>query len=135
MADDDFDDFDGFSDDDLDALPADALQHLEASAIRATQHQHQPDVEPESDYGLDHGDEVVNLDDAPGPAPQYDQPPQHYEYEYAYDDGYNQNGDTQPYDHEMDVEEQPRRSQADPNALLQRIKKVPCSCLRRYRPR
>jgi hypothetical protein len=124
MADDEFDDF---SDDDLDDLPANALQHLEASAIRATQHQ--PDADPESDYGLDDGDEVVNLDDASGPprastwvtdqAPQYTQP--QHNYDYSYDDNDNENDD---HDDHMDVEEPPRRSQADPNALLQRIKKV-----------
>ncbi|KAF1850566.1 uncharacterized protein K460DRAFT_372785 [Cucurbitaria berberidis CBS 394.84] len=85
MDDDDFD----FSDHDLDDLPANELQHLEASAVRATQQQTQ--AAPESDYGLDDGEEVVNLDD-------------------------------EPY---MDVEEPPsRRSQADANQLLQRIKKL-----------
>jgi hypothetical protein len=138
MADDDFDDF---SDDDLDDLPANALEHLEASAFQATQHQ-QGATEPESDYGLDDGDEVVNLDDASGPpraspwvtvthqAPQYTQP--QHDYDDAYDDGYGQTADEQTYDGQMDVEDEvqevepPRRSQADPNALLQRIKKVRC---------
>ncbi|KAF1838889.1 hypothetical protein BDW02DRAFT_487865 [Decorospora gaudefroyi] len=89
MADDAFD----FSDDDLDDLPTNALQHLEANAIRATQRQ--ATTAPESDYGLDDGDEVVNLDDAPT---QHNDP--------------------------MDVEDPPRRSQADPHQLLQRIKKL-----------
>lgn len=146
MADDDF----GFSDDDFDDLPANTLQHLEASAIRATQQpqqqqqQQQPqhDAAPESDYGLDDGEEVVNLDDASGPqraspwvaadAPQYTQPQQDYDYDYGYGHGYDQqpqhDADTgdQFYNEPMEVEEPPRRSQADPNQLLQRIKKVRC---------
>jgi len=116
MADDDFDDF---SDDDLDDLPADALQHLEASAIRATQHQ--PDTEPESDYGPDDGDEVVNLDDAHSPPPLYALDEEGYDSHI--DDNINDIIEHCHYD-QMEVEEQPRRSQADPNALLQRIKKV-----------
>lgn len=51
----------GFSDPDLDDLPAKTLQHLEATAIRATQ---PLPTAPESDYGIDAGDEVVNLDDS-----------------------------------------------------------------------
>lgn len=62
MDDDEFD----FSDTDLDDLPANTLQHLEATAIHATQHQGHAHPAPESDYGLDDGDEVVNLDDAAG---------------------------------------------------------------------
>ncbi|KAI4908774.1 hypothetical protein J4E90_008510 [Alternaria incomplexa] len=116
MADDDFDDF---SDDDLDDLPADALQHLEASAIRATQHQ--PDTEPESDYGPDDGDEVVNLDDAHSPPPLYALDEEGYDSHI--DDNINDIIEHCHYD-QMEVEEQPRRSQADPNALLQRIKKL-----------
>ena len=97
---DDDDDF-GFSDHDLDDLPAHALQHLEASAIRATQHP-TPAAPSESDYGLEDGDEVVNLDD-----------------ELYHDDEplYPASGHTHG-------EEQPRRSQADPGQLLQRIQKV-----------
>lgn len=61
MDDNDDDDF-GFDDDDLDLLPAHALHHLEESAWKATQHG-PPVGGPESDYGLEDGDEVVNLDD------------------------------------------------------------------------
>lgn len=119
---DDDDDF-GFSDSDLDDLPANTLQHLEANAVRATQQQQQ--TGPESDYGLDDGDEVVNLDDDNAAAhhaysvaaPQYTQPQQ----EYAYDDSH---GQQQLYADQMEVEEQPYRSQADPGQLLSRIKKV-----------
>ncbi|KAJ4364502.1 hypothetical protein N0V83_009097 [Neocucurbitaria cava] len=91
---DDDEDFD-FSDSDLDDLPANALQHLEINALRATQHQTQQQTQaaPESDYGLDDGDEVVNLDD-------------------------------ELYHGQVGIEEQPRRSQADPSQLLQRIKKL-----------
>lgn len=118
----DEDDFD-FSDSDLDDLPANTLHNLEANAVRATQHQ--PPPAPESDYGLDHGDEVVNLDDDSGqahayavPAPQYTQDQQGYDYTHDGDDGPDQD--------QMEVEEQepPWRSQADPNQLLTRIKKV-----------
>ncbi|KAH4182512.1 hypothetical protein HBI26_214770 [Parastagonospora nodorum] len=120
---DDDDDF-GFSDSDLDDLPANTLQHLEANAVRATQHQQQ--AGPESDYGLDEGDEVVNLDDDNAAAhhaysvaaPEYTQPQQ---TDYAYDDS---NGQQQLYADQMEVEEQPYRSQADPGQLLSRIKKL-----------
>ncbi|RYO13815.1 hypothetical protein AA0111_g12148 [Alternaria arborescens] len=120
MADDDLDDF---SDDDFDDLPANALDDLEASAIRATQQPQQQQLlfDPEADsddYGLEDGDEVVNLDDASGP------PRASQDYDYAYDYDHNQNGDGQTYHGQMEVEEQPRPSQADPNALLQRIKKL-----------
>jgi hypothetical protein len=117
MAEDDFD----FSDTDLDDLPANTLQHLEASAIRATQHQAPP--APESDYGLDDGDEVVNLDDDDAvPTHAYSNAVPQYAQAQPADD-YTHNGDSLDQD-EMDVEEQPRRSQADPNTLLSRIKKV-----------
>ena len=117
----DEDDFD-FSDSDLDDLPANTLHHLEANAIRATQHQAPP--APESDYGLDDGDEVVNLDDDDArpahaysvAAPQYSQAQQGYDYNHDEDDGLDQD--------QMEVEEQPRRSQVDSNQLLLRIKKV-----------
>ncbi|KAF2821021.1 hypothetical protein CC86DRAFT_449002 [Ophiobolus disseminans] len=116
----DEDDFD-FSDSDLDDLPANTLQNLEASAIRATQHQ--PPPAPESDYGLDDGDEVVNLDDDAGPAhayavaaPQYTQPQQAFDYTHDADNELDQD--------QMEVEEPPRRSQADPTQLLSRIKKL-----------
>jgi hypothetical protein len=109
------DDFD-FSDPDLDDLPANTLQQIEANAIRATQH---PPTAPESDYGLDDADEVVNLDDGPprtlNAAPRYTQDQQDYSYAH---------GAEQLYPDDMDVEEQPRQSQADPGQLLARIKKV-----------
>jgi hypothetical protein len=121
----DEDDFD-FSDSDLDDLPANTLLDLEENAIRATQQP--PHPAPESDYGLDDGDEVVNLDDdnagqahayrvAP---PQFTQPPQGYDYA---NDGHNE-----LYAPQMEVEEQPHRSQADPDQLLSRIKKVCPDC-------
>jgi hypothetical protein len=121
---DDDDDF-GFSDSDLDDLPANTLQHLEANAVRATQHQQQ--AGPESDYGLEDGDEVVNLDDDnpaahhaySAAAPQYTQP----QPDHAYDDSHGQQ-QQQLYADQMEVEEQPYRSQADPGQLLSRIKKV-----------
>jgi hypothetical protein len=117
----DEDDFD-YSGSDLDDLPTNTLQHLEANAIRATQPPAPP--APESDYGLDEGDEVVNLDDDDAGAhhaysvvaPQYNQA----QPEYAYHD----NGHNEPYEDQMEVEEQPYRSQGDPGQLLTRIKKV-----------
>jgi hypothetical protein len=122
MADDEFD----FSDDDLDDLPTNTLLDLEASAIRATQHQ--PNAAPDSDYGLD---DVINLDDAPGPqhvspwnAPQHTQPQQDYQDDYAQNYDHGQNEDDQLYNDQMEVEGPPPKSQADPNQLLQRIKKV-----------
>lgn len=121
---DDDDDFD-FSDRDLDDLPANTLQQLETTAIRATQHREAP--APESDYGLDDGDEVINLDDAarpPQPSPWVNAPPQHHQH-YQQDDHQTTNvHDNGYYSDAMEVEEQPRRSQADPNQLLLRIKKV-----------
>ncbi|RMZ71945.1 hypothetical protein GMOD_00009305 [Pyrenophora seminiperda CCB06] len=102
MSDDEFD----FSDDDLDDLPANTLDYLEANAFRATQHQANRTHDSQSDYGLDDGDQVVNLDDAD--APQYTTQQQEEE-----------NGE-----HGMRGEEAPQRSQADPNQLLERIKKL-----------
>jgi hypothetical protein len=121
----DEDDFD-FSDSDLDDLPANTLLHLEENAIRATQQPPRP--APESDYGLDDGDEVVNLDDDDAgqahayrvAAPQYTQPPEAYDYHASDHDA--------PYAPQMDVDEPPYRSQADPSQLLSRIKKVRCDC-------
>ncbi|KAF2713208.1 hypothetical protein K504DRAFT_498024 [Pleomassaria siparia CBS 279.74] len=124
------DDFD-FSDDDLDDLPANALQQLETTAIRATQHQERQ--HPESDYGLDEGDEgdqVINLDDAAGApqaspwmnvASQYQ--PNH---NHQLNPHYNAIGDGNSfYNGTIEAEEQqPRRSQADSNQLLLRIKKL-----------
>lgn len=126
------DDFE-FSDDDLDDLPANTLQQLETTAIHATQHDEAPAAE--SDYGLDDGDEVINLDDAAPPpqaspwvnvSQQQQQQQQHRQPQESYphanvDDNDNDNG---YYNDAMEVEEQPHRSQADPNQLLLRIKKV-----------
>jgi len=117
MADDDDDEFD-FSDDDFDDLPANTLDHLEASAFRATQHQANKNEsirDAESDYGLDEGDQVVNLDHGP----RYTQPqPQQ---DYAYHDGAYHDDE-----YGMQVDEQPLRPSqaADTNQLLERIKKV-----------
>jgi hypothetical protein len=130
----DEDDFD-FSDPDLDDLPANTLHHLEANALRATQQQQQqqPHAAPESDYGLDDGDEVINLDDDDDAGathayhaaePQYTQAAQQG-YDYPY------NGHNELYPDQMQVEEQqPYRSQADPAQLLSRIKKVGCSLVK-----
>lgn len=113
MDDDEFD----FSDHDLDDLPANTLQQLETTAICATQHHRNDSAAHGSDYGLDDGDEVVNLDDeadAPGFAPAQ----QNYGYNPTNTDGNALYGDA------MEVEEPPRQSQADVSKLLQRIKKV-----------
>ena len=116
------DEFD-FSDDGLDDLPANTLQQLEAHAIQATQHP--------SDYGLeDDGDEVINLDEqtiVPQAATEswvsVAVPPQQ-DHGYSHDD-WNRYQDANGADDDaMEVEEQPRRSQADVNTLLMRIKKV-----------
>jgi len=115
MDDDDF----GFSDSDLDDLPANTLQHLEANAVRATQHQQQ--TGPESDYGLEDGDEVVNLDDDNAAAHAAYSVAAQPQQAYAYDDSH---GQQQLYADHMEVEEQPYRSQAEPGQLLSRIKKV-----------
>jgi len=119
------DDFD-FSDDDLDDLPANTLQQLETTAIRATQH-HEP-AAPESDYGLDDGDEVINLDDAARPpqaSPWVNVAPQYQQHltrtTYASRENTNDNA---YYNDAMEVEEQPQRSQIDASQLLLRIKKV-----------
>lgn len=117
------DEFD-FSDADLDDLPANTLQHLEASARRATQHP--PPPAPESDYGLDDGDEVVNLDDDAGaahtyaaPAPQHIlRPPPALAHAHHHDAPHASDGD------DMDVEAPPRPSQVEAGPLLARIKKV-----------
>ena len=122
----DEDDFD-FSDSDLDELPANTLLHLEEKATRATQPPPQQPA-PESDYGLDDGDEVVNLDDDDAgqahtyrvATPQYTQPAPAYDYHAS--------GHHEPYEPPMDVDEPPYRSQADPGQLLSRIKKVRCDC-------
>ncbi|KAF2844305.1 hypothetical protein T440DRAFT_523596 [Plenodomus tracheiphilus IPT5] len=142
MDDDDFD----FSDPDLDDLPANTLQHLEASAIRATQHQHQhyANADPESDYGLDDGDEVINLNDTAAPphtsprvANAAAAPPLQYtftksqqcEYDIQYHEQFAEHAFDQRDDPHQDYNgaenaELPYRSQADPTQLLQRIKKL-----------
>ncbi|KAJ4353579.1 uncharacterized protein N0V89_005309 [Didymosphaeria variabile] len=122
MDDDDFD----FSDADLDDLPANTLQQLETTAIRATQqqnHHHDNAVAEEEDsayYGFDDGDEdeVVNLDDTRGAA--------HFPNNDA--NGYQvtqrDNGANVQYDAAMEVEEAPPQSQIDVGRLLERIKKL-----------
>ncbi|KAH9870859.1 hypothetical protein J1614_006431 [Plenodomus biglobosus] len=165
-----------FSDPDLDDLPANTLHHLEANAIRATQQQQQqqqkgqqqqqqqkqqqqqhqqqppsqPNPEPESDYGLDDGDEVINLDEttttvaaaaaaataaATTPTtitttrPQYTASQAH-EYHnphlehYPHDTPNHQLDHDHRAQHNAQVAELPYRSQADPTQLLQRIKKL-----------
>ncbi|KAF2732212.1 hypothetical protein EJ04DRAFT_514063 [Polyplosphaeria fusca] len=104
------DEFD-FSDHDLDDLPANTLQQLEKTAILSTQapatdHAH------ESDYGLEDGDEVINLDDegAASVAPHH--PSDQDERTHRLHDG------------AMDIDGPPARSQADANQLLLRIKKL-----------
>ena len=128
MSDDEFD----FSDHDLDDLPSNTFQQFEAEAIRATQQQQQQQQQqtgraaPESDYGLDDGDEVINLDDADGFV-QGHQARGHGPYDThdtfdAYEEGTTID-ESNNYEH-VHVLEPPRRSQADPDQLLSRIKKV-----------
>ena len=118
-ADDDEDEFD-FSDPDLDFLPINTLQEFEANALRATQpphqhltqHQHhQPHAALESDYGLDDGDQVINLDSFTSHSP------------------HNHTHTHQDPPHSQPPQSQPPRSQADPDALLLRIKQVRHPCL------
>jgi hypothetical protein len=106
----------GFSDPDLDNLPLDTLHEFETTALRATQHTHLGDYQdnhdhylyprhaspatPESDYGLDN-DHVVDLDDTASHPPHIKTEPAHHQ-----------------------LHSQPPRSQADPDALLLRIKQV-----------
>lgn len=116
MPDQDDDDDYGFDDDDLDHLPANTLHHLEANALRATQHPqhayHPGRPAPASDYGLDDDDdgaELIDLNDASGPPPaspwvvttQAPLPsqPQHADYSYA-DDDYD-DGDQQSDSHHL----------------------------------
>ncbi|KAF2747869.1 hypothetical protein M011DRAFT_467459 [Sporormia fimetaria CBS 119925] len=134
-----------FDDDGLDALPDDALQHLETQAIRATQQQAQyyehdgPEFShtraQESDYGVaDEGDdgEVYDLNndiDAGGPTHWGAAPPQGFtENAQAIPETVNAVASQARYlgvPHDaMEVDEPPRRSQADPNQLLERIKKL-----------
>jgi hypothetical protein len=120
-ADDDDDEY-GFSDPDLDYLPIDTLQEFETNALRATQqpqdhhyhdyrdyrdnhdhyqnHRQASPATPESDYGLD-DDQVVDLDDTASHPPHIK---------------------TEPHHHLL--HSQPPRSQADPDALLLRIRQV-----------
>jgi hypothetical protein len=111
----------GFSDPDLDYLPIDTLHEFEATALRATQQPHLDDYQdnhahylyprhaspatPESDYGLD-DDQVVDLDDTASHPPHIKTEPAHHLLR------------SQP------PPSQPPRSQADPDALLLRIKQV-----------
>jgi hypothetical protein len=134
MAEDDYD-YD-FSDSDLDDLPANTLLHLEANAIRATQ---QPArAAPESDYGLDDGDEVINLDDDDDD--DFSQAQQAHGYNSNSTSSSNRNNKNKTnnnnnnisshalYGEQMQVEELPRPSQADAGQLLSRIKKVGLCC-------
>lgn len=128
MSDDDFD----FSDHDLDDLPANAIEQFEAAAIRATQQAQARRAE--SNYGLDDGDEVINLDDADGFAQGQQgrghDPHDAYDAYEAYDEGTtidenNSYRQTQPpRASAWQVVGPPRPSQADPDQLLLRIKKV-----------
>lgn len=124
----DDDDFD-FSDHDLDDLPANTIEQFEAAAIRATQ---QPQTRrAKSDYGLDDADEVVNLDDDDGYAQgQRHDPYDAYDTYDTYDEGTtidesNNYRQTQPpQGSAWQAVEPPQGSQADPDQLLSRIKKV-----------
>ena len=122
MSDDEFD----FSDHDLDDLPANTIEQFEAAAIRATQ-QPQP-RRAASDYGLDDGDEVINLDDedgfAPGQQGRGHDPYDTYDAYDAYAGGTAIEESNNNHDERMQVVEPPPRSQADPDQLLSRIKKV-----------
>ncbi|KAF2451021.1 hypothetical protein P171DRAFT_349615 [Karstenula rhodostoma CBS 690.94] len=122
MDDDDFD----FSDADLDGLPANTLQQLETTAIRATQQQqsHLDNAAVHEDdsayYGFDHGDEdeVVNLDDDRG-APHFPN-----NDATGYQATQPDNAATAQYHGAVEVEEVPRQSQVDVRRLLERIKKL-----------
>ena len=126
MSDDDFD----FSDHDLDDLPANTIEQFEAAAILATQQQTTQHAASESDYGLDDGDEVINLDDQdrfaqPQKGRAHDSHASYNAYD-AYEEGTTiDEGNTYQHEHErMQLVEPPRQSQADPDQLLSRIKKV-----------
>ncbi|KAF2467321.1 uncharacterized protein BDR25DRAFT_305714 [Lindgomyces ingoldianus] len=112
------DDF-AFSDCDLDDLPANTLQQLETAAIELTQHPPNPHRAADSDYGLEDGDEVINLDDDAAPPPPLPQLPQlpRPSSPRAHD----HNGSSHDA---IEAEEQPRRSQVDVGQLLRRIKKL-----------
>ncbi|KAF2109982.1 hypothetical protein BDV96DRAFT_651548 [Lophiotrema nucula] len=115
------DDFD-FSDPDLDDLPANALHQLETTALLSTQHPVQSlAAGPDSDYGDDEGDTVINLDDeteAPQALPVA--PPRYAPQQYP---ARQQHGNNNGYAGSMELEP-PRKSQADPDSLLGRIKKL-----------
>jgi hypothetical protein len=108
---DDDDEF-AFSDPDLDYLPANTLQEFEANALRATQHQRQQSLPaPESDHGLDDGDQVINLDS------------------FTSHSAHIQTQTRQHPPHSQPPQSQPPRSQVDPDALLLRIKQVRRPCM------
>lgn len=128
MDDDDFD----FSDADLDDLPANALQQLETTAIRATQQPRDTrDLTPVEDsayYGFDEGneDEVVNLDDTRGP-PHFANDIVNGGYAGShggYQTTQQENGGGVQYDGAMEVDRVPQQSQVDVGKLLERINKV-----------
>ncbi|KAF2010494.1 hypothetical protein BU24DRAFT_399888 [Aaosphaeria arxii CBS 175.79] len=123
------DDFD-FDDDGFDDLPDDALQELEFTAIRATQAQPAPFNAPvESNYGEEDEDELIDLRDQNGIPRQQSwanapsQPSRaRFDHVYAHND-YAQDNPSQ--NDSMDIDEQqPRRSQVDPQQLLLRVKKL-----------
>jgi len=125
MSDGDFD----FSDHDLDDLPANTIEQFEAAAIRATQQQQQQQQQQQtrqpaggSDYGLDDADEVINLDDEDGFV-QGEDPHDTFDAYDAYEEGTTID-ESYNYQHQHAVEQPPRQSQADPDQLLARIKKV-----------
>ncbi|KAF2262147.1 hypothetical protein CC78DRAFT_535031 [Lojkania enalia] len=121
MADMDEDDDFSFSDHDLDDLPANALQQLETTAILSTQ-QPASAFPPESGYGLDDADEVINLDDEAAAPPQQPHRNQH-QRQHQHSDPRGGHG----YHGAAEAEEDPMmppRSQVDINQLLLRIKKL-----------
>lgn len=130
MDDDDFD----FSDADLDDLPANTLQQLETTAIRATQQQHNDAAADQDDsayYGFadgdDDDDDVVNLDDDT-PAPRF--PTDHHNHHaHGYQTTQPDSGVRTQYGGAMEAEELPRQSQVDVGKLLERIKKVRLTAL------
>lgn len=119
-ADDDFD----FDDDGLDSLPADALDELENTAIRATQHQNPRSTSTaENNYGNGEEDEVIDLRNQGGAHLNNLMPHRTPAYNQAHRHGYTRQQSATQND-AMDLDEPPRRSQADPDQLLLRIRKV-----------
>jgi hypothetical protein len=114
------DDDHGFSDPELDDLPVNTLLEYETAAIRATQNQSAP--APESTYGSDEDDEVVNLDDAGAPS-RFAIGAKDSGYHAAYA-GNAPNDYGEPMEVEEEVQEPPLQSQANMEAVLQRLKKV-----------